>query len=429
MRFGSGCGVGRLRFAAVSLAAIVAFAPPLSAEDAESASSAAARAPTLGGPEGVHQHVEDQAQRESDYAYTGLQRFARPYFDWKARLKDDYGLRFGFMFYFLGQAATDTTTGREEAFGGIFRFHGSWEALARHTGHSGRLEWRVEWRYAPGGVEAPAELGASVGAAALNPGNGYSDDFDLDLDVFSWTQNLADQRVGFAIGRLPFDSYLDSFYFQSFSYGFINRSFLTNPTMGTTGIGALGAVVKGFVTKNFWLGGQIYDGNAKNGKFEMDTIGEGEFLKSAEIGWTPSFERHQKDRVQLTYWHKDALTDEGVPSGEGWVVSASFEVLPGLLPFTRFGHSDGGAGVSAESALSAGLEWSPAQHHAFSLGGGWADPAAAGLHDEYVVEGSWLWKVSPNLSLLTDVQLMLDPANNPAKDAVGVFGLRGILTF
>jgi len=299
MGFENGCGVERLRFAAVSLAAIVAFAPSVAGEDAGSAPSAEARAPTLGGPEGVHQHVETQAQRESGYAYTGSQRFAKPHFDWNARLKEDYRLGFGFMFYFLGQAATDTTSGREEAFGGIFRF----------------------------------------------------------------------------------------------------------------------------------LGGQIYHGNAKNGEFDIDMIGEGEFRKSAEIGWTPSFERHAKDRVQLTYWHKDTLTHEGVPSGEGRVVSASFEVLPGLLPFTRFAHSDGGAGVSAESALSAGLEWSPGPHHALSLGGGWADPATADLHDEYVVEGSWLWQASPNLSLLTDVQLMLDPANNPAKDAVGVFGLRSIVMF
>ncbi len=429
MRLANVWHVGRLRRGAALLAASMAVASAGSAEEAGSGPPVAARPPTLGGPEGDHQQVEEQGRRESGYAYTGFQRLFKPYVDWKSRLKDDYGLGFGFLFYFLGQGATDTTTGRDGAFGGIFRFHGSWEAFARHTGHSGRLEWRVETRYAAGGVQAPSDLGASVGAAALNPGNGYVDDFDIDLSVFNWTQHLAGQRVGFALGRLAFDSYLDSFYFQTFSRGFLNRSFLTNPTMGTSGIGALGAVLKGFVTKNFWLGGQIYDANAVSGEFDTDTIAEGEFLESAEIGWTPSYERHGTDRVQFTYWHKDALSDKGVPSGQGWVVSASWEVLPGLIPFTRFGHSDGGGGVSAESAFSAGLEWSPAPHHALSFGGGWADPAAADLRDEYVVEGSWLWQVSPNLSLLADAQLMIHPASNAAKDAAGVFGVRAILTF
>jgi len=80
--------------------------------------------------------------------------------------------------------------------------------------------------------------------------------------VLNWTQGFLDSRVGLAVGRLAFDVYLDAFAFQTFSRGFVNRAFVVNPTLATTGIGSLGAVAKGFVTDSVWVGGHIYDGNA-----------------------------------------------------------------------------------------------------------------------------------------------------------------------
>ena len=163
---------------------------------------------------------------------------------------------------------------------------------------------------------------------------------------------------------LAFDVYQDAFLFQTFSRGFINRAFLVNPTIGTTGIGALGAVAKGFVSDSLWIGAQIYDGNAASGDFDMDTVEEGEWLKSVEIGWTPSLDRRKTDRIQLTYWQKDRRSKPGVPSGSGWAVSASTQWTDELIPFTRFGHSDGGAGVAAETAArrppaaASGTSWS-----------------------------------------------------------------------
>jgi len=58
--------------------------------------------------------------------------------------------------------------------------------------------------------------------------------------------------------------------------------------MPTTGVGAIGGVVKGFVTDNIWLGAQMHDANATSGKFDFDTVKEGEWLKAVEIGFTPS---------------------------------------------------------------------------------------------------------------------------------------------
>jgi porin len=280
---------------------------------------------------------------------------------------------------------------------------------------------------------SPSELSGQIGIAALNPGFGYSANFDTDLSVFNWKQLFNDQTAGVAVGRMAFDVYLDAFAFQTFSRGFLNRAFVVNPTLATTGIGALGAVAKGFVSEQVWIGGQIYDGNAASGKFDMDTFDEGEWLKAVEIGWTPSIERRKTDRIQFTYWDKDEREKAGVPSGSGWAISSSWKVSDKAFPFLRVGHSDGGAGVAAEEAASIGIEYTTHADQAVSVGFGWAKPVspASGpeLKDEYVLEASYKFQLLRGFSLLPDLQYIKDPAKNPVKDSAWVAGLRGILAF
>jgi len=383
----------------------------------------------IAGPEGVAQTLKVSEARTSFFPQPS---WLKSYDGWKKHLKGDYGLSFGFSAYWLYQAASENRDDDDDGFGGIYRFQGSWVAFGRNTGHPGRLEWRVENRNEIGSMLSPSQLGGNIGAAALNTGFGYSDNFSTDVSVFNWTQVLFDKRAGFAVGRLAFDVYLDAFMFQTFSRGFFNRAFLVNPTIGTTGIGALGAVAKGFLTDNILIGGQIYDGNAASGEFDFDTFEEHEWLKAVEIAWTPLVDRYKTDRIQFTYWDKDEREKAGVPKGSGWVVSASWQLTDRLIPFTRFGHSDSGAGVAAESSASVGFEFTPRKDQAWNLGAGWAKPAkkvsGIDLDDEYVIETSYKFQIWPFLSLTPDLQLLLNPANNPDESSVWIFGLRAILT-
>ena len=383
----------------------------------------------FGGPDGVSGQLQkNDEKRDSIYRFDTAQRWFKPYFDWKREQNEKNGLALGFSVWWLYQNASATLGLEDDAVGAIYRFQGSWTALGRGTGHPGKLEWRVENRSELGNNLAPQQLGGKIGLAALNSGFAYSHNFKTDVSVLNWTQLFANQRAAAAIGRLDFAAYLDAFAFQTFSRGFLNRSFVVNPTLGTTGIGALGAVIKGFVTDQLWIGGQIYDGNAASGDFDFDTFEEGEWLKSVETGWTPSLARRKTDRIQFTYWSKDARAKEGVSKGSGWVMSGSWQVSDQWLPFMRVGHSDGGAGVAAEDAVSAGFEFNPRRDQAVSFGAGWARPARSKSRDEYVIETSYRFQLSQNFSLTPDLQLLIDPANNPAENRVWVLGLRAFLT-
>ena len=78
-----------------------------------------------------------------------------------------------------------------------------------------------------------------------------------------------------------------------------------------------------------------------------------------------------------------------------------------------------------------GLEYAVRDDQALALGFGWAEPSeetfGPGLDDEYVIETSYKMQVSPSVSLLPDVQLLIDPAKNPEEDTVWVFGIRAVV--
>jgi len=176
----------------------------------------------------------------------------------------------------------------------------------------------------------------------------------------------------------------------------------------------------------------MHDANAASGDFDFDTVQEGEWLKAVEVGYTPSFSQRKTRLVQFTYWEKDARSLAGVSKGSGWAVSAAWQVSDRTFPFVRFGHSDGGGGVAAEDAISAGVQFTRQKDEVWTIGAGWTNPSdetfGPGADNETVIETSYKFQLSKNFSLTPDVQVIFNPANNPDESSIWVFGLRGILT-
>ncbi len=388
----------------------------------------------FGGPEGVGNRLrENDAVRESRYQFDGLENLLGPYFDWKRRVKEERGVAFGTSLYLLYQKASDSLPGEEDdALGHIFRYQGKWTVFQRDNGNKGQLVWRLESRSQVGGFQAPGSLGGATGIKALVPGFAYNEKFEFDIPVLSWIQYFANGRAGFDVGRLAFDVYLDAFPFQTLSKGSMNRSSIYNPTLPTTGLGALGGVVKGFVTDNIWLGAQMYDANAVNGEFSPDTVEAGEWIRAVEIGYTPSFAQRGTNRVQFTYWEKDARTKAGTPKGSGWALSAASKLNDYMFPFFRYGHSDGGGGVAAKDAVSAGVQLTQDFDEIWTIAVGWANPSSKtfgpGLDDETLIETSYKFQLAKNFSLTPNLQLVFNPAGNPGESSIWIFGFRVMLT-
>jgi porin len=359
-------------------------------------------APTLGGPSGVSGELDQAEDLLDAYRVDNRELVLKRWYDWKAALQERTGFSFGVNAQMLHLDASETLGDEDDAAGGIYRVQGEWELFDRGGNHPGSIVFRLENR---------SKIGSGIPPA----------------------QFFANRRAAFAVGLLDFSAYVDAFYYQTISRGFVNRSFILNPTLATTGVGALGGVAKGFVSDNFWIGGGFYDANAKSGDPGFDTWDSGELLKHVELGWTPDISRRGTDRVQLTYWHKDRLAAKGTPSGSGWLLSWSAKLGQRWVPFARAGWSDGGGGALAERSFSAGFSYRMAFQDWLTLGIGWNEPSdvthGAGLGSEKVLEASYLWQITANTSLTPDLQWIIDPANNPAENSVWTAGLRLRLVF
>ena len=103
-----------------------------------------------------------------------------------------------------------------------------------------------------------------------------------------------------------------------------------------------------------------------------------------------------------------------------------------MLSFVRFGHADGGDGIAAADAIRAGVQFTQSFDEIWTVGIGWANPSSStfgpGLDDEKVFETSYKFQLSQNFSLMPDVQLVLNPANDPGESSVWVVGLRAMIT-
>lgn len=380
--------------------------------------------PTLGGPNGVDPQIRTWRDRPSVFDFDPTS----PLKDWRSWLNEEHGIAFRSLNFLLYQKADrDSAAGDDDALGGVLRFLGKWDVL-RDTSYPGRFEFRLEARDALGNPPAPTNLGVGLGVRALNTGFIYVEDFDFDLTVAKWSQTFLDDRIGISAGILAFDVYQDVYPFQSIAGPLLNRAFIVNPAIATTGVGALGIVARGHLNDNFWMGAQVYDAAAENGTAFWNTIDSGEFLKNAEIGWTPSRDRWRTDRVLITFWHTDKRSDPGVSSGWGGVLSASYQVWDPLVAFVRAGHNDGGGVAPARTSVSAGFEYTPFESQALALGFSWGEPATNGFRDEYLVETSYRVQVTPNLSIMPDFQFVVDPAV-AEDDFLFVFSLRTILSF
>jgi porin len=132
--------------------------------------------------------------------------------------------------------------------------------------------------------------------------------------------------------------------------------------------------------------------------------------------------------VQLTYWHKDALAEKGTPAGSGWLFSYSWKVGDRYVPFARAGWSDGEGGALAKRSISAGISWRMTFQDWFTIGVGWNKPSdkmyGSDLGSEKVLEASYLWQITANTALLPDLQLIVDPADNPEEELIWMTALR-----
>ena len=408
----------------------------LFAQSAEPAPGAA-RA-TFGGPDSVPNRIEsDRLERGTLFELD----FLNPYYAWKDRLKEDYGFTFGAAYVPLALKSSSSLPETDDtAASGVFRFSGFWELLGRGTDNAGALIYLFEHRHnytdtlpAPFSIE---NLG-NVGAIAIP----FADD-GWHLTNFYWNQKFAGGKLEAVAGFLDVTDFVDVYPLTSPWTDYFNFAFSIGvATMDLPDDAALGLAGGAWLTDRVYVIGGLQDVNS-NPNIPLrgfDNIANrSEFFKHIELGWTGSTqEQYYLDNIHVTAWHVNRQDRSDLSDSWGAVMSFTHMLDDHWQAFARGGFSNGGGSLLKKS-VSVGFGYQPRPVRAvpadqLGFGFNWGRPNddvfGPDLRDQFAIEGYYRLQVTREFAITPDVQLLINPALNPDKDTVWVFGLRGRLAF
>jgi len=123
-------------------------------------------------------------------------------------------------------------TGEDDAFGGMYRLFGSWEATSDGEGNSGALIWKAEHRHAYGSHIPPGSLGFEIGYIGLflPP---FSDQGTRLTNLY-WRQRMKGGNLVFVGGFVDVTDYVDVYMLASPWTVYFNFAFSTIVSISST---------------------------------------------------------------------------------------------------------------------------------------------------------------------------------------------------
>jgi porin len=385
---------------------------------------------TLGGPD----QVENRLHIDS-YQVTPMfpSNFAPGYFNWKDRIKEESGVGIGGDYSFAYLKASDSP-GEDDAFGGMYRFFGAWEAFSDGKGNSGALIWKVEHRHAYGDHIPPGSLGFETGYAGLflPP---FSDQ-GARLTNLYWRQRMKGGELVFIGGFVDVTDYMDVYMLASPWTGYFNFAFSTGSASIPVPNEGLGLALGGYLNDNVYMIAGLADSNsdpANPGDGFDSFFNDHEFFEHFEIGWNSTRETAFLNNVHLTLWHADERVATATPDGWGANISFSRSVNEHWTPFIRAGYAKDG-GSLLEKTLSAGFAYQTIPGgNQLGVAYNWGRPNESswgpGLDDQHTLEAFYRIQLWKELAVTPDIQYIRNPALNTDDDKLWVFGLRARLAF
>ena len=384
----------------------------------------------LGGPE----QVENRLYIDSNQVTPMFpSNFARGYFDWKDRIKEENGIGIGGD-YSLAYLKSSDSPGVDDAFGGMYRFFGSWEVFSGSKGNSGALIWKVEHRHAYGGNIPPGSLGIEIGYLGLflPP---FSDQGTRLTNLY-WRQRMKGGNLLFVGGFVDVTDYVDVYMLASPWTGYFNFAFSTGSASMPVPNEGLGLALGGYLNDSVYMIAGFADSNSdptKPGEGFDTFFDDREYFSHFEIGWNSSRETAFLNNVHLTLWHADERDAAATPDGWGANISLSRSVNEHWIPFIRAGYAKDG-GSLLEKSISAGFAYQTTSGgNQLGVAYNWGSPNDStwgpGLDKQHTLEAFYRIQLWKELAVTPDIQYIKNPALNSDKDTLWVFGLRARLAF
>jgi len=299
----------------------------------------------------------------------------------------------------------------------------SWTLLGRGTENTGRLVATVEYRYEIGG-QTPSVIGGQNGTL-INPVNTFNDRGGVIRDVY-WIQRLHDARLRILIGRADPSDYVGAHLMQNANNSFVSRHFSANPAVPFPGHGPMiGASLR--PTDEYYITGGASNAysNTRTAGFDSLTA-HWELFSFVEIGFTPTLNGFGAGRYAVGLWHMDSRTENGLPSDHGLTLLADQRLSEAVQVFGRYAYSDATL-TNVRQLVQAGVGINGLTGRDEDISGvalSFARPRAGTSRNETVLEVFHRFQATRHSHFSLGAQLIIDPGNAPAKDAMGLFYAR-----
>lgn len=375
---------------------------------------------------GGSQSVDASLVADDEYKAAWLnidmsKNWLKGYYKFKRNLKNNYNIAIGMDYMFLNQYASYSRSDRQ-ATSGVFRVFGTWKAFDSADKNQGSLTIKIENRHKIGHKGLPRTLGYDAGSALSTAS---FKNFNWGLTNFFWKQLFNNTNIELLVGQMDPGDWADIYPMVSAYTYYMNEAFFSNPALALPNQG-LGLVIKGSVTKNFYLWGGLHDANGEPNNFGgyifKSFFKTHEYFTWIEAGWRPEIQLNPGQTVHLTYWHQDARTDAGTDESWGFCFSASTYWKGHFIPFIRAGISEGGA-ARMHHMIMIGTGINVIGHDYAGVGFSWGGPADRSKPNQYGIELFYSLQLTQHLNVTPDVQWTINPSFNPDKDHVGVYGL------
>jgi len=382
--------------------------------------------------------ISGELQQSSDirrnilFQYGYFERLLKPWVFLTGRLKKDLGLEVGTSYSVLYQHSSKTISAQNEndAASGVLEFFGHWNIFhSEDKKNPGFLGFKIKWSHTLFSEIPPTELNSEIGA--LWQTTSTFNKQTLSLDQIWWQQSLFNEKVTFRLGKVDQSDFVDFYMYSSAKRFFLNEAFSKNPTIPFPDPGFLGFIT---VKPNdiFYILFSLGDLRAEAGKISIKSFfKDRDYFKTLELNFAPLAKKIGYDgNYHIVFWHSDKIEDEGKPSSQGFNINISRTFADKFGAFIRYGYSDGQF-TEVKQLLSLGFGISGPLNNpgdffgvAFAMG----EPVDNSLRTQFVFETLYRIQVTPIAQITPDIQLIINPSNNPNEDFLAVLGMRLIVS-
>jgi carbohydrate-selective porin OprB len=361
------------------------------------------------------------------------------WFDFKDRVYDKIGLRFGFSYQMLGQSASDVLPNAtfDTALGHWWGFLTKWTMLDKGGDYEGTLVFSMFERAAVGNNAIPSNFGlADVGSLTTNV---EFTSWSFEIENLYWEQHFSpgEHQALVRVGNQVVTTLLNPFRFKDSRVSFTTGPWAFHPTVPYPTFG-FGAGFKWWPGKEsgLYVAGSLNDmnGDPNLQGFDWSTVGRGEFFYGLEVGYDRKRAKDDFDHLHLLVFYADersTRSPDTLPNkaGGGFRIHGSkqWDRWVGYASYTYNTAEGGGvAGTLAEHTLTAGAAYlNPANIKGeANLSLLYMNPIEeifdGPVRTQYGLEAYWRILLTQNIWITPGIHLIFNPALNQEHDFIAI---------